>query len=197
MSLLVTPEELSRELAVVAAAASDRSSACRRILRGPLAGCGSPGFVRHQQHRHRPGSAASVFLDHRTPAGLSRRVEQAARCRVRRDVGHTRGARVLVSRVLRPSEHARARRRFQRLGERAAAASTKHAEKPKPSDWTGHAQRADSRWLARRQRPAAQRRRHHPRHAQRRRVLRHDGPGRARRRHSGSRSPRMDEQSHT
>ena len=92
--------------------------------------------------------------------------------RLRRSVRHPRRARVLVSRVLRPSVGARARRRLRRLDARGAAgdarggAGRRHASgRGRRSRTTPSRPGSDVRGRA-----SASRRRVHPRHAQRRRI---------------------------
>ena len=73
---------------------------------------------------------------------------------------------------------------------------TRDAGPPPTSEWTGDAQGADARDLARSSRRARPQRQRDPRYPLRRRVLRNDRPRQARRRHPRRRAHRVDPQPH-
>ena len=157
MSLLVTPEDLSRELAASQPPLLIDLRPAENYCENHLPGAVHLDLFGISSVDTDPAPLKAFFwiIEHLLASrGVSNDV---AGRRLRRHVRHSGGARVLVSRVFRPSEHARARRRLQRLDARGAAGDAAGAE-AKADRVDRHARPKDSRRLERCERSARKRR---------------------------------------
>ncbi len=95
--------------------ADPRPASARRVRRRSHPGRHPSRSLGREPRRHRSGAAQGLHVDDRARARDPRRPRRRARRRLRRAVRRARGARVLVSRVLRTSLGAAPRRRVQRV----------------------------------------------------------------------------------
>ena len=193
MSLLVTPEDLSRELAASQPPLLIDLRPAENYCENHLPGAVHLDLFGISSVDTDPAPLKAFFwiIEHLL---ASRGVSNDVAVVVYDDTSGIRAARAFwFLEFFGHPEHARARRRLQRLDAKRAAGDAAGAE-AEADRLDGHARRRNSRQLERRERSPRQRGRRHPRYAKRRRVLRHHRSRGERRRGTGRRPPGMDEQ---
>ena len=195
MSLLVTPEDLSRELASSQPPLLIDLRPAENFCENHLPGAVHLDLFGISSVDTDPAPLKAFFwiIEHLLASrGVSNDV---AGRRLRRHVGHQGGAGVLVSRVLRSSRTPACSTAVTTRGCERGLPVTQKAREAEADRWTGT---RDERILAGWrdvQRSPRQLGCRHPRYAQRRRVLRHERARGERRRDPWRRSSGMDEQS--